>query len=463
MCLPGAVVSDADDGTAVSAGDVEGRDAFQLAKQADLFDSHREQLAFSERRATWKAFAAPLTSQAGAVVHDPDLVEMAVAVIGVYSEHHSEHGMTFAQIRDALRLQGIGLPVAVIDARLEHLHKEGFLETYLPKLHQGRYVIRPAGLVGALAAQRVAEHGGIDEMVLLLDRTRAALQMASPDPRRVLNHLHTCRFTLTVFAKDLQRCVATGTSAELITAGRQHDHRGYTQQVADLNDLVTLRFASVYELEDAGAALIEAEQFYRTQVRAAIGKVLAQGGASLNFDVLTPREYEDAAVQSSPELLAEVGSHLIADAPEVVIDVNAMVKALDHYRPRPKHRVRPPEPPKGTQDPDPIAAIERVASETRQRRRLGLEALLGGRSEADLTSAMQTSWPAAMRILTDAIALDADKDEPFLLNIVEALLIDRQAPVTYLHPTRLIRTDVVLPDVAADTGEPRTRQGGRGE
>ncbi|SCF02893.1 hypothetical protein GA0070607_4607 [Micromonospora coriariae] len=165
--------------------------------------------------------------------------------------------------------------------------------------------------------------------------------------------------------------------------------------------------------------------------------------------MLTPREYEDAAIESTPELLGEVGTHLVADAPEVVIDTTAMIKVLDHYRPRPKHRFRPPEPPKGGLDPDPIAAIERAAAETRRRRRLGLEALLAGRSEADLTSAMQTSWPAAIRILTDAMTLDADRSEPFALNIDQALLIDAEAPVTYLHPARLIRTDLALPEIGA--------------
>jgi hypothetical protein len=417
--------------------------------ERDLFDSHREQVAVSEMLSTWKAFAAPLTSQGGAVVDNPDLVEMAVAVIGVFSEHHSEHGMTFAQIREGLRSHRVGLTPAAIDSRLGHLHGEGFLEPYLPKLHQGRYVIRPAGLVGALAAQRVSEHGGIDEMVLLLDRTRAALQTANPDPRRVLNHLHTCRFTLTVFARDLQRSVATGTSAELMRAGRQHDHSGYTQQVVDLNSLITSRFAGVFELEDAAAALIEAEQFYRTQVRAAIDKVLAHGGTSLNFDVLTPREYEDAAIQSTTDMLAQVGSHLVADTPEITIDLNALTKVLDDYRPRSKHRSRPPEPPQGIRDPDPVGAIERAAAETHRRRRLGLEALLGGRAEIDLTSTMQTSWPAAIDILTAAMALDADPVEPFALSIDETLLIDAEAPVTYLHPARLIRTE--LPPLDSDT------------
>ncbi|GIH24611.1 hypothetical protein Aph01nite_29210 [Acrocarpospora phusangensis] len=435
-------------------------DIFQPTEQMNIFDSNRQQLSHTEQKATWKSFAAPLTSRAGAVVEEPDLVEMVVAIIGVYSEHHGENGMTFAQIRETLLRHGVTISPTAINARLEHLHAEGFLESYLPKVYQGKYVIKPAGLVGALAAQRVVEHGGIDEMVLLLDRTRAALQMDHPDPRRVLNHLQTCRFTLTVFARDLQRCVATGTSAELITTGRQHDHSGYTQQVADLNALVTSRFAGVYELEDAGAALIEAEQFYRAQVRAAIGKVLAQGGASLNFDVLTPREYEDAAITSSLDALAAVGAHLVADAPEIVIDVSLMINALDHYRPRSKHRIRPPEPPAGAHDPDPIAAVEQAAREAKRRRRLGLEALLGGRSEADLTEAMKTSWPAALQILTDAMALDSDKDEPFVLTIDEHLLVDREAPVTYLHPARLIRTDVMPESLESKIDQLNTTDGG---
>jgi hypothetical protein len=176
--------------------------------------------------------------------------------------------------------------------------------------------------------------------------------------------------------------------------------------------------------------------------------------------VLTPREYEDAAIQSSPSLLAEVGTHLVADAPEVVIDISAIVKVLDEYRPRAKHRFRPPEPPTGGQDPDPIATIERIAAETRRRRRLGLEALLGGRTEADLTSVMQTSWPAAIRILTDAMALDADRSEPFVLNIDQTLLIDSEAPVTYLHPARLIRTDFTPPETGATTEQARPDRAG---
>lgn len=418
---------------------------FVGGEQLSLMDVQRDQLAVTELGATWRAFAAPLTSNAGAVISDPRLVELAVEVVGVFADHPSHRGLTFAQICSGLRRRGARQAASDMNARLEHLHRESFLEPYLPKLYQGRYVIRPAGLVGALAAQRVAEHGGIDEMILLLDRTRVALNMPNPDTDRVLNHLNACRHALMVFAMDLQRRVTTGTSAELIQAGRQHDHSGYTKQVADLNDLVTSRFSGRFDLEEAGAALIEAEQFYRFQVRLAIEKVLAQGGASLNFDVLTPREYEDAAVGADLARLAAVGTGLIADSPPVYVDVAAMLNALDQYQPGPRRHVRPPVVQASLTDPDPVEAWERAAEEARRHRRLGLEALFARKAEVDLTPAMQSSWDAAVRLIVDAIALDSDPEEPFVLNIAERLLVDAQAPVTYLHPARLIRTDVLLP------------------
>jgi hypothetical protein len=322
-------------------------------------------------------------------------------------------------------------------------------------------VVRPAGLVGALASERVAEYGGVDEMVLLLDRTRTALRLPHPDPRLVLKHLNACRHALMVFAMDLQRRVASGTSAELIQAGRQHDHSAYTRQVADLNELVTSRFTGRFELEEAGTSLIEAEQFYRSQVRAAIGKVLAQGGAGLNFDVLTPAEYEAAALTAGADELAQVGEGLVADMPPVYVDTAAMLEAVERYKPRPRGRVRPPEAPVQTTDPDPLGALERAGEDTRRHRRLGLEALFVGEREVDLTPTMQSSWDATMRVIVDAIALDADPREPFVLDIAELLLVDPQAPVSYLHPTRLIRTDIILPTgEVAPSDETRHRDRG---
>ncbi|MEY9857984.1 hypothetical protein ABH935_003597 [Catenulispora sp. GAS73] len=427
-------------------------------EQLDILGFSHAQLSRDERYATWRAYAAPLTSGVGAVVEDPDHVALSIAVIGVFADHPSSQGLTFAQITSGLRQQGVDEEQKAIERRLNHLHREGFLLSYLPKLYQGRYVIRPAGLVGGLAAERVAEHGGVDELMLLLDRTRTALSVPNPDPVVVLKHLNSCRHALTVFAMDLQRRVATGTSAELIEAGRQHDHTSYTRQVADLNSLVTRHFSGHHDLEDAGTALIEAELLYRAQVRSAIGKVLAHGRSGLDFDVLTPREYEDAAVEAGPDALSEVGRYLVADAPPIYLDVAAMMEALEGFSPRSRGRIRPAEPPAPAARDDPLTELERAADQSRRHRQLGMEALLAGRNEVDLTATMQTSWETAVHVLSDAMALDADPNEPFVLHIAEEIVVDRDAPVSYLHPTRLIRTDGIFSytdSESADTTQPR--------
>lgn len=436
----GSASSGADD-VPVTQAPGPGADGHGVQRQPSLLDDHVEALAVAEQVATWRAFAAPLAVDSGAVVQDPELVKLAAAILAVYADHQSRRGLTFAQLGEGLRRLGIRISQAAIDARLEHLHKMGFLEPYLPKMYQGRYIVRPAGLAGALAAVRVTERGGVDELILLLDSTQTVLGATHPDPRQVLIHLNSCRNALMVFGLDLHRRVAAGTAAELIEACRQHDHSSFTRQVVELNELVTGRFRRNYELEEAGAALIEAEQFYRSQVRAAIGKILTQAGGGLNFDVLSPAEYEAAAVTAEMDLLAEVGTALLADTPGVCLDPEALIQVVETYQPRSRARVRPPEP-TGTEHPDPLAAADEARETARRYRRLGLEALLAGASEVDLTPHMQQGWEAAARIIVDAFALDADPEEPFVLDLSEHLLISPGEPVTYLHPARLIRTEI---------------------
>jgi hypothetical protein len=423
-----------------------------VGEQLNLVDAQHDQLVRTQQLATWRAFAAPLAENTGAVVKDPQLVQIAVRILAVFAEQPTQHGLTRAQIHDGIRRLGDDTPPTVLEARLEHLKGMGFLEPYLPKANQERYVVRPAGLAGALAAARVVERGGVDELILLLDRTRAALKLQNPDPARILAHLNSCRYALMVYAVELRRCVDSGTAAELMEASRQHDHSTFTQQVVDLNHLVTDRFAGRHDLEEAGAALIEAEQLYRSAVLAAINKVLAQGGASLNFDVLTPAEYETAAQTAGIDQLAEVGASLVADSPPVYIDVDRFVEVISRYEPRPRVRTRPPEPIAPAQDDDPIDALEAAHAAARFRRRLGLEALLEGAREVALTPHLQSRWSTAAATLADAMALDADPTEPFLLHLAEMLLVDATAPVSYLHPARLIRTDGPLP-VSTSTRE----------
>lgn len=415
-----------------------------MDEQFAFGDGDREDLAAAVQLANWRAFMAPVAEDAGAVAQHPEVARVALAILKVFAERAGVHGLSKSEVVQALKNNPQGWSEELIDRRLAVLIRLGFLEPYLLKSHQDRYVVRPAGLAGALAAERLAEHGGVDELILLLDRARAVFDRSNPDPEAALDYLVSCRNALQVFALDLQRQIATGTAAELMASHRQHDHQGFTRQVKELNKLVTDRFSGDWALEEAGSALIEAEQFYRLQVIAAADKVLEQSGGSLNFDVLTVKEYDHAAVKGGVELLSQVGTALVADMPAVWIEPAQLLETVEGFAPRSRARVRPVVVEGDDEDEDdPLQWAEEAHAHLRERRRLRADELLAADEEVDLTQALyQAGWPAAASIITDVLALSDDPDEPYAVVMEDVLLADPEASVTYLHPLRLRRQDM---------------------
>ncbi|MEU6445074.1 hypothetical protein [Streptomyces sp. NPDC047046] len=415
-----------------------------MGEQLAFGDGDRGDLAAAVQLANWRAFMAPVAEDAGAVAQHPEVARVALAILKVFAEHAGAYGLSKSEVVQALKSNPQGWSEELIDRRLAVLVRLGFLEPYLLKSHQDRYVVRPAGLAGALAAERLAEHGGVDELILLLDRARAVFDRSNPDPEAALDYLVSCRNALRVFALDLQRQIATGTAAELMESHRQHDHQGFTYQVKELNKLVTDRFNGDWALEEAGSALIEAEQFYRLQVIAAADKVLEQSGSSLNFDVLTVKEYHHAAVQGDVELLSQVGTALVADMPAVWIEPAQLLEAVEGFVPRSRARVRPVVVEGDDEDEDdPLQWAEEARAHLQERRRLRADELLAADEEVDLTQALyQAGWPAAASIVNDVLALSDDPDEPYAVVMEDVVLADPEASVTYLHPLRLRRQDV---------------------
>lgn len=416
-----------------------------MDEQLAFGDGDREDLAAAVQLANWRAFMAPVAEDAGAVAQHPEVARVALAILKVFAEHAGAHGLSKAEVLRALQGNAQGWSEELIDRRLAVLIRLGFLEPYLLKSHQDRYVVRPAGLAGALAAERLAEHGGVDELILLLDRARAVFDRSNPDPEAALDYLVSCRNALQVFALDLQRQIATGTTAELMESHRQHDHQGFTRQVKELNQLVTDRFSGDWALEEAGSALIEAEQFYRLQVMAAADRVLEQGGGSLNFDVLTVKEYDHAAVKGDVELLSQVGTALVADVPAVWIEPAQLLETVEGFAPRSRARVRPlVVEDDGEDEADPLQWAEAAHAHLQERRRLLADELLTVDEEVDLTQALYAAgWPAAASIISDVLALSDDPAEPYAVVVEDLLMADPEASVTYLHPLRLRRQEAV--------------------
>ena len=389
-----------------------------------------------------RAFIAPVAANAGAVTSDAEVLRLARDVSAVFADDSQPGGLTKAEVYAGVTVRrGIQCDQGLFEARFTLFEALNLVQPYLAKKHQDRYVLNPAGLAGLLVVDRLGVHGGVDELMLLLDRARWVLERGTVDRAAVIEHLQSCRRLLSVYAANLERLVETAPLHELMAEQRQHEHHDIEGQVHALNRLVTDRFLADPELDDKAMGLIEAEQRYRRHLMAAVERVLDEGGNSLDFNVLSPEEYLTAAINAPLDALSEVGRHVVVDPPMPWTDAGALLEAIDSYAPRRRIRQRPPEPP-DADEPDPIALLRRQNDAELKRRRLAAENSLQGADEVELTSQLSLAgWPGAARILADLLVLHSSREQPFALDVGEMLLIDPEAAVTYLHPVRLRRLD----------------------
>jgi hypothetical protein len=385
-----------------------------------------------------RSFVAPIANDASAVVDDPRALQMARDLSEVFAEHAGISGLTKAEAEQGLARRG-SLDRALFESRFDLFVRMGLIQPFLAKKHQSRYVLDPCGLAGLLVFERMGTRGGVDEMLLLLDRTRWLVDRGEGDRETVTVYLRRCRHILTAYAAALARLVESASIRDLIDEQRHHDPQRVETEVHALNKLVTDRYPRDHRLGDLAFQLIEAELGYREQVLAAVERVLDQGGVSLDFSVLTPEQYLTAAVDASAAELSEVGRHLVVDPPMPWVDPGAVLEAIEEYRPRRKVRARPPSP-ADAGEPDPIGAMERRHYQERRRRTLAAESQLQGREAADLTGFLRgMEWPSASQHLVNLLAISGDPAQPFKVELGQALLIDPETPVTYLHPVTLHR------------------------
>lgn len=386
-----------------------------------------------------RACVASVVTDAGAVIDDPRALQMARDLSEVFADHQGIAGLTRAEALHRLMQRG---PVdeRLFESRFDLFVRMDLIRSYLPKKHQTRYVLDAAGLVGLLVFERLGTRGGVDEMLILLDTAGRLVSTGAADRRTVISHLRRCRQLLGVYAATLARMVENSTIRELVDEQRHHDPQRVEEQVHELNRLVTRHYPRDHEINDLAFALIEVELRYRNQVLAAVERVLDQGGASLDFSVLLPEQYLTAASTATFDELAQVGQHLVVDPPMPWVDPGALLEAIDEYRPRRYSRTRPPVPTGGGDD-DPIATMHHRHEEERTRRRLSAESHLQNADSIELTSTLRAlGWPKAAEHLTSLLALAADPAQPFAVELGLLLLVDGEAPVTYLHPVTLRRT-----------------------
>ncbi|TQM43904.1 hypothetical protein [Pseudonocardia cypriaca] len=385
-----------------------------------------------------RSFVASIANDASAVTDDPRALQLARDLSEVFADHAGLTGLTKAEAEQALAKYG-HYDEAFFESRFELFIRMELISPFLAKKHQQRYVLDPSGLAGLLVFERLGTRGGVDEMLLLLDRTRWMLERGDIDRVDLVRYLKRCRQLLSVYAAKLARLVDTASIAVLIEEHRNHDAARVQQDVHSMNKLVSDRFPGDHELGDLAFRLVEAELRYREQVIAAVSRVLDQGGATLDFSVLPAEQYRTAAQDCTLDELAGVGASLVVDPPQPWIDPGALLDAIEEYRPRVRVSGRPPAPTVKAED-DPIGAMRTRYERKAYERARQMEDYLQGAQAVELTLTLRAlGWPQAGEQLMELLAVSADPDQPFSVELGQMLLVDREGAVTYMHPVFLKR------------------------
>jgi hypothetical protein len=375
-----------------------------------------EQLQLGSPSEVIAPFAAPFARDARAVIEDPTHVAVARAVVDVCCRPDAAAGLSLQEIEDRVSIDDRDL----LERRLRVFVGLGMLRPLDDRKGAMRYVLDPRALAGVQVVERITAQGGVSELLLLLDRTAAAIETQTATAEQVSSALEQARVFFRLFADTLAR-LARAPIAELYAEIRQHEQQ---RLLTNLDRLVRLVAATYPQLEPLGHETVTEAQRYDRYLGSAADRIVAEGGAARAFDVLTPETWRTAAIHAPWEELAAVAAALVFDAPGVVVQAQDIVAAVEEWRPRGRGRELPPEPdvPAG---PDPLEQRRAMRSARRQRLGRQVGSLLQDRTATDITGVLRGGpWRAASAMLANLLEADRDPEVPAVVEIGDGLLAD---------------------------------------
>ncbi|MFF7159750.1 hypothetical protein [Streptomyces sp. NPDC008139] len=402
-------------------------------EQGDLFDGG----AAKVRRGPLdfvRPFVAPVASMVGAVSDDPLSLLLAEAIHDAFGDLASERGLTRSEIAAACA------PVAsgeAFDARFRVFAGLGMLERARGKAYEGRYVFNPTSGAALLVFERLAEAGGVEEIMTLLDRTQVGLAQGLLSEDQLAGRLRRVRRDLSITTAHLLRLVRSKPIEELV--GERHQHQSKAVLLDHARQLVKAVSSSFPRLRASGTRLIDEALRYSAAVDEFSDRLLQQVRARRDFSMLMPEQYLSAALSAPVAALGQVFAATVFDPAGVEITVAQVLVAAGERRP-PAPRRRPPRPAPLPPRPDPVEAAREKALLLHRRRSAALESLARGRQEADLTGTLGAlPWRAAIATVVDLLQASADPAVPFFVETGEEIHVDPVGAVTYASALTLYR------------------------
>ncbi|WP_396452514.1 hypothetical protein [Actinomadura sp.] len=377
----------------------------------------------------YRQMFAALARDSGAVVDDPELVDVAETLLAAFADA-GEEGLSREQMRHVCRRY----PPEVFENRLRVLKGLGAVREVFPKPNQLRYRASFTSVVGLMFVRRMMLDGGQSEMhrLLALEQLNAADPRMTPEQARDGAEGLARAFRLwsvelvtltngTIEELREQAPKLWGTEEILLRAERLHG--AILRRWPQLDRTCTDLRAAIYAYGDAS--------------RRAAARLSDSAGTTRNLTLLPPETWRTFARTATRDELAAVLDGFVFDAAAPWHEPSAVVAAVEDAPRAAPPRPAPPRP----SVPDPGLSDD-TGSDTAATDRLRdiAEEILRGRDRVAVEDVLARDWAAARRILADLSSAHLHPGLPYRLVWSDGLDVRAEGSPTWVTPGWFERT-----------------------
>ncbi|WP_433006124.1 hypothetical protein [Kribbella sp. CA-294648] len=359
---------------------------------------------------------AVLAREAGAMIVDPELLDVDQAILDAFAEAGSD-GMTVEQATLACR----GYPHDVIVRRFEVLRQYGAITKLVDRPNELRHRAAFAPYVMLMFLKRMSVQGGQAELHQLLTLEAHSVS----DPRAVEEQGKASIERLTkvfrLLGNELSILVSTSTTAQLReNAQLAWGNERLIEQAEKVHRIVLDRWPTLHQVCTQLRMSLAA---YADAVQLAAGRLVERAGTTRALGLLPIETWLTFTRSSEIDVLAGVLDGLLFDAAAPEFSPEGMLEAVESGRRTGTARMAPPRPSSETDAPESAAATDR------EDLRAEAERILAGRDSVSIVDVVDDAgdWVTARRVLAELTAAHLHDELDYELVWGDGMRIDPSA------------------------------------
>ncbi|TDO30176.1 hypothetical protein EV643_1407 [Kribbella sp. VKM Ac-2527] len=361
----------------------------------------------------YRQIFAVLAREAGAMIVDPELLDVDQAILDAFAEAGSE-GLTVEQATLACR----AFPHDVIVRRFEVLRQYGAITKLVDRPNELRHRAAFAPYVMLMFLRRMSVQGGQAELHQLLTLEAHSVSDSRATEAEGQASIQRLTKVFRLLGNELAILVSTSTSAQLReNAQLAWGNERLIEQAEKVHRIVLERWPSLHQV---CTQLRMALAAYADAVQLAAGRLVERAGTTRALGLLPIESWLTFTRGSDVEALASVLDGLLFDAAAPDFSPETMLEAVETGRRTGTARMAPPRPSGEASVPESAAATDR------EDLRAEAERVLAGRESVSIVEVVDDAgdWITARRILAELTAAHLHDELDYELVWSDGMRID---------------------------------------